>query len=349
MTKRASARAMTRDQAQAASVGAIEAAGAARGVEAFAFGDPEPVLDRRQILDLAECWANDRWYEPPVSREGLARAFRASAHHSSAIEYKRNLIAAELEPTAYLSRPEFARAVQDYLVFGDAFFERRDNMLGEPLRVAYAPSKYTRRGIAEGTFFFVNGVKPASEFLPGSVIQIMQPDINQEIYGVPGYLSALQSALLNEAATLFRRRYYLNGSHAGYILYATGEFANGDTDAIREALKKSKGPGNFRNLFVHAPAGKENGIKILPIAEAGAKDEFMGIKTATAADVLAAHRVPPQLLGIVPAQGSAFGSPKDAKEMFMEGEIEPIKAAFLELNDRLGVEAVRYKPRVAAA
>ncbi len=75
------------------------------------------------------------------------------------------------------------------------------------------------------------------EYAPGAVVQVLQPDINQEIYGVPEYMSALQSALLNEAATLFQRRYYLNGSHAGYILYATGEFANGDTDAMRCARR----------------------------------------------------------------------------------------------------------------
>ncbi len=342
-------RAMTPHETQDAAAGAITQASAAAGVEAFAFGDPEPVLDRRQWLDQAECRANDRWYEPPVSRDGLARAYRSSAHHSSAIEFKRNLVAAALEPTPYLSRADFTKAVQDYLIFGDAFFEEVRSMIGTPLRVMHSPAKYTRRGIKPGTFFYVPGARGATELTPGAVIQIMQPDINQEIYGVPGYLSALQSALLNEAATLFRRRYYLNGSHAGYILYATGEFANNDVDKIREALKQSKGPGNFRNLFVHSPQGKEGGIKVISIAEKGANDEFIGIKAATQADVLAAHRVPPQLLGIVPAQGSAFGNPKDATEMFLDCEIEPIKAAFLELNDRLGVEAVRYRERAKAA
>ncbi|MES3091413.1 hypothetical protein O6027_07380 [Sphingomonas aerolata] len=61
---------------------------------------------------------------------------------------------------------------------------------------------------------------------------------------MPRYISALQSALLNEAATLFRRKHYLNGSHAGFILHATGEFSDGDVNAIRDALKRSKGPGN---------------------------------------------------------------------------------------------------------
>ncbi|WP_294243174.1 phage portal protein [uncultured Sphingomonas sp.] len=349
MSKASKVRAMARREAREASIGAIEGARPPAGVEAFAFGDPEPVLDRRLMVDQAECYANDRWYEPPVSRDGLARAYRASAHHSSAIEFKRNLVAADFEPTPYLSRSDFQKAVQDYLIFGDAFFQRQNNVFGELLRVSHTPSKYTRRGIKPGSYFFVPGAQGSTEFSPYSVVQIMQPDINQEMYGVPGYLSALQSALLNEAATLFRRRYYLNGSHAGYILYATGTFANGDVDKIRDALKQSKGPGNFRNLFVHAPEGKESGIKVVGIADQGAKDEFIGIKTATAADVLAAHRTPPQLLGIVPAQGSAFGNPKDAMLTFREAEIEPIKGAFLELNDELGAEVVRYKERPPAA
>lgn len=345
MSKRNSARALSRTEARAASAGAIEGAKPA-GVEAFAFGDPEPVLDRRQILDLMECYANDRWYEPPVSRAGLARAFYASAHHSSAIDFKCNQVVAALEPTPYLSRSAFAKAVKDYLVFGDCFFEQRRNVFGDLLRLDHAPAKYVRRGIKPGTFYFVPGGIGETPFGPGSIVQIMQADINQEIYGVPGYMGAMQSTLLNEAATLFRRRYYLNGSHAGYILYATGEFANNDVDKMREALKMSKGPGNFRNMFVHAPKGGDNGIKIIPIAEVGANDQFLGIKTATQADILAAHRVPPQLLGIVPAQGSAFGNPTDATAMFMHLEIWPILMALLEINDQVGVEAVRYQDRL---
>ncbi len=41
--------------------------------EAFSFGDPVPVLDRRELLDYVECVQTDRWYEPPVSFDGLAR------------------------------------------------------------------------------------------------------------------------------------------------------------------------------------------------------------------------------------------------------------------------------------
>ena len=60
--------------------------------EAFTFGDPIPVLDRRELLDYVECVINDRWYEPPVSVDGLARTFRAAVHHSSPISVKCNIL-----------------------------------------------------------------------------------------------------------------------------------------------------------------------------------------------------------------------------------------------------------------
>lgn len=315
-------------------------------VHAFSFGDPEPVLNRREIIDMIECVHNGRWYEPPIPLDGLARAYRVSPHHSSAIMLKRNLLVSSFEPTPFLSRRAFGAFVQDYLVFGTGYLEQIKNVLGATMRLDHAMAKYTRRGIVDGQFFFVPGFSQETEFRSRSVIQIMQADINQELYGVPEYLSALQSALLNEAATLFRRRYYLNGSHAGYILYATGEIDQNDTESLKEALKASKGPGNFKNLFVHAPGGKEGSLKILPIAEVGAKDEFLGIKNATRDDVLAAHRVPPALLGIVPAQGSSgFGNPMQATDMFFELEIEPIQANLLDVNESVGFDVVAFKPR----
>jgi hypothetical protein len=92
----------------------------------------------------------------------------------------------------------------------------------------------------------------------------MEPDVNQELYGVPQYLSALQSAWLNEAATLFRRKYYKNGSHAGFVFYMTDAAANTqDVDNLRQAMRDSKGPGNYLGSVQRAvslfPGGSEQG------------------------------------------------------------------------------------------
>lgn len=43
-------------------------------VEAFTFGEPSAVLDRRDILDYVECVNNGRWFEPPVSFNGWRKA-----------------------------------------------------------------------------------------------------------------------------------------------------------------------------------------------------------------------------------------------------------------------------------
>ncbi len=344
MSKRsAAARRMRREEALAASHGAIDArASEERGELVFSFGDPEPVLNRREIIDMFECVHNGRWYEPPISVDGLARAFRVSPHHSSAILLKRNLLAATFVSSSQLSGSAFEALAQDLLVFGYGFLEEKLNRLGGTLRYDHSLAKFTRVGLAPGQHFWVPGFKMETEFRPGSVVMVRQPDVNQEIYGVPEYLSALQSALLNEAATLFRRRYYLNGSHAGYILYATGDIDNNDVDGLRDALRKSKGPGNFRNLFVHAPNGKEGSLKVIPITEVGAKDEFLGIKTATRDDVLAAHRVPPSLIGIVPAQGTTPGNPLQSVMMFLALEIMALQRRFDQVNEAVGHPLIAF-------
>jgi PBSX family phage portal protein len=319
---------------------------AAPSAQAFSFGDPVPVLDRREILDYLECWKMGKWYEPPISPSGLARAFRSAPHHSSAIYVKRNILAGTFVPHPKLSRRDFAAWALDYLVFGNGYLERLPAVSGKSLRFEHAIAKYMRRGVDNlDQYWMVRTGQDDHEFKSGQVFHLMEPDINQEIYGVPEYLSALQSALLNEAATLFRRKYYLNGSHAGFILYMTDPAQEqGDIDKLRDALKNAKGPGNFRNLFMYSPNGKKDGMQLLPIGEVAAKDEFTGIKTASRDDILAAHRVPPQLLGIVPNATSGFGDVIKAAQVSAANELQPLQSRFSELNEWAGEPIVTFGP-----
>lgn len=315
--------------------------------EAFTFGDPVPVLDRRELLDYVECVINDRWYEPPVSFDGLARTFRAAVHHSSPLNVKRNILTSSFIPHKLLSQQAFSRFVQDYLVFGNTYLEKRTNRLGGVIGLEPALAKFTRRGVDLDTYWFVQyglSTQPY-QFTPGNVFHLMEPDLNQEVYGLPEYLSAIPSTLLNESATLFRRKYYLNGSHAGYIMYVTDPAQNQeDVDAMRKAMKSAKGPGNFRNLFMYSPSGKKDGIQIIPLSEVAAKDEFLNIKNVSRDDMLAAHRVPPQMMGIIPNNTGGFGDVEKASRVFVRNELMPLQKRFEELNDWLGEEVVRFEP-----
>ncbi len=148
-----------------------------------------------------------------------------------------------------------------------AYLEKRSNRFGEVIALEPALAKYTRRGLDLDTYWFVQyGMTTQPyQFTKGSIFHLMEPDINQEIYGLPGYLSAIPSALLNESATLFRRKYYINGSHAGFIMYMTDAAQNQeDVNNLRNAMKSAKGPGNFRNLFMYSPNGKKDGLPVAP-------------------------------------------------------------------------------------
>lgn len=322
----------------------------ARGT-AFSFGDPVPVLDRRDMLDYIECWTNGRWYEPPISMDGLAKSFRASTHHSSALLLKRNVLASTFKPHKLLDRETFAAWVLDFLVFGNGYLERPRSLIGTGMRLQHVLAKYCRRGGEElDRYFFVRGWKQEHEFATGSIHHLRETDVNQEIYGLPEYLSALQSAWLNESATLFRRKYYNNGSHAGFILYLSdAQQEQGDVDAIRTALKEAKGPGNFRNLFLYSPNGKKDGVQVIPVSEVAAKDDFFNIKNVSRDDVLAAHRIPPQLMGVVPGNTGGFGAVLPAAQVWARNELVPLQHRLATLNDWMGEEVIAFDPYVIDA
>ncbi|PFH10537.1 PBSX family phage portal protein [Collimonas sp. PA-H2] len=333
-----------RQHATAPPAAAVPAAQGAPSVEAFSFGDPTPVLDHADIMESLECWLNGKWYEPPISWQGLAKSFNASVHHSSAIHFKVNILSSTFVPNKYLSLATFKRLALDFQIFGNAYPEKRSSRTGRLVELKHSLAKYTRRGRDLDNYFFVPGWQQEHEFAKGAVFHLMDPDVNQEVYGLPQYLSALQSAWLNESATLFRRKYYKNGSHAGFILYMTDAAQNiKDVDNMRNALKDSKGPGNFRNVFMYAPGGKKDGIQILPVSEVAAKDEFFNIKGVTRDDLLAAHRVPPQLMGIMPSNAGGFGAVEPAARVFARNELVPLQSQFLMLNEWMGEEVVKFE------
>ncbi len=101
---------------------------------------------------------------------------------------------------------------------------------------------------------------------------------------------------------------------------------------LHQSMKDSKGPDNFRNLFMYAPGGKKEGIQLIPISEVSAKDDFAAIKNISRDDLLAALRIPPQLMGIVPQNAGGFGSIRDAAQVWAMNELEPIQARLLQVN-----------------
>lgn len=202
-------------------------------------------------------------------------------HHSSPINVKRNILTSTFIPHPLLSQQAFSRFVQDYLVFGNAYLEKRTN----------------RRGVDLDTYWFVQYglTTEPDEFTKDSIFHLMEPDLNQE-----------------------------------------------DVNNIRQAMKNAKGPGNFRNLFMYSPNGKKDGIQIIPLSEVAAKDEFLNIKNVSRDDMMVAHLVPPQMMGIMPGNVGGFGDVEKASRGFVRNELMPLQRRFGELNEWLGEEVIRF-------
>lgn len=137
---------------------------------------------------------------------------------------------------------------------------------------------------------------------------------------------------------------WVNLGLAGLLAGIIGRVAQkeADVDALRTALKSAKGPGNSRNLFMYAPNGRKDGIQLIPVSEVAAKDEFGSIKNISRDDMLAALRIPPQLMGIVPQNAGGFGSIKEAAQIWAINELEPIQSRLQHVNEWLGEEVARF-------
>jgi len=333
--------------------GGEEAGKTGGAVAVYSFGEDVSILDGRSLWDFFEgVWQNGRWYEPPVPFVGLAKSYRMSSHHQSAVQLKIGLLQKHFIPSRWLSAKEHGRLALDYIQMGNLFAHEIRNLAKRPLRYERSMALYTRVGVERGTYYWVKpdpigmgSVYGDYEFPRDSVIHIGEDDTEQDIYGVPYWLAALNSGLLNESATLFRRRYYKNGGHAGYIFYSTeSTISEEDFENIKSQLGQARGQGNFKNLVIHAPGGNIENIKIIPLAEVAAKDEFQGIKNISRDDILAAHRVPPQLIGVIPQNNGGFGDVRTAMDVFFENEILPLMEVMRQLNEITGLPVVDYKP-----
>lgn len=227
-----------------------------------------------------------------------------------------------------LTPDQVEQAVFDYLLFGDVAILKIRNVFGEVIDLLPLPSLYLRCR-KDGTFAVLQE-GPALIYDPEDIVFFKMYDPRQQVYGLPDYIGGIHSVLLNSEATIFRRRYYNNGAHMGFILYTSDPNLTLEMEnEIKDKIAQSKGLGNFRNMFINIPKGDPDGVKILPVGEVSAKDEFQNIKGITAQDIFTAHRFPAGLAGIIPTNGAVMGNPETARTTYRKDEVIPLQRKFM--------------------
>ena len=59
--------------------------------------------------------------------------------------------------------------------------------------------------------------------------------------------------------------------------------------------------------------------------------------------MMAAHRVPPQMMGIIPNNTGGFGDVEKASRVFVRNELMPLQKRLQELNEWIGEDIIRFE------
>jgi capsid portal protein len=305
-----------------------------------------PHSSRRELSWMRgndSCAWNGQWYETPIPRRNLAKALDIMPHHDSALEAKHNILMSTLESIneRALSTETLSNMIYDYLLYGDFFAATHRNGLGGFDRYEHLMSLHTRQAKTE-TLLLEDGLiverRPIER-----VLHLKRFDGRQERYGRPGYLAALLSIMLGHAATRFRYYYVKNRSNTGFLLYLSGEISEDTLDEIEDALAGGDDE-QFGNVVIHDPEGNKDKITLIPISDKNNQDQFPDVKQLTIEDALTAHRMPGELMGIIPKNNGGARDPIKIAQVFARNEIIPFHQRLRAINRFAGRELVRFIP-----
>jgi len=289
----------------------------------ISLGKPEPILTTG--TNYRDIWYDNEFdhFTLPIDRLALAQLSNLNSQHGGVIYARHNMVAADYQGGG-LTHEQLRGGVFDYLSFGDLAILKLRDWFGNVIGLAPLPSLYLRLR-KTGEYVVLQDGEPLV-YEAEDVIFLRQYDPQQQVYGLPDYISGIHSALLNSEATIFRRRYYHNGAHTGGIIYTNDPNMTDEVeDEIADRLEGAKGIGNFSTIFVNIPGGAEKAIQFIPVGDIGANDEFNNVKNISAQDVLNAHRFPAGLAGIIPVNTGGLPDPEKSRTTYRKDEVIPLQ------------------------
>lgn len=125
----------------------------------------------------------------------------------------------------------------------------------------------------------------------------------------------------------------------GFIFsMADPNLSDEDETALKDAIRDSKGVGNFRSLFFNFRSNKadaEKAINITPVGDISTKDEFERIKKITLNDMLSMHRAQEALSGQSSGDSPGFGDLDKITRAYYNNEVVPLQQDVLGINNYL--------------
>ncbi|POZ49889.1 phage portal protein [Methylovulum psychrotolerans] len=324
----------------------------------FSFGEPESVLNNNIVSSLGTfLYANGEYWLPPVDLIGIADLINVNAYHGPILHFKKNMLLKYFKANSMLSYKDLEAAAFDYHVFGNCYFQRHYNGFGKVVRLSRLPAIRMRPHKDPDVFVqLLNAISSTNDlattnywgfikYQPGEVLHLKTVDAKQTIYGTPEYLGGMQTAMLGENSTLFKRRYFINGAHTGNIFVTNDAgLSNEMYKTLSDSIQSNKGVGNFRSIYIDVPkSSSREPVKVIPVGQAATGDEFKAIQELTLQAMLGVHRVAGEFLGVLPPQSGSLGDRIKVMMYYHEFEIEPMQNKFLSINEEVSGNPIQFE------
>jgi PBSX family phage portal protein len=299
------------------------------------------------------------YWEPPLSFNGLKSTIRINPTFGSAIFLKRNALVLTFKQVRHLTRKTMEALVLDYLNIGNCYLLKVRSKLGNVVEYRHLHAHVMRKA-KNGGYIKLSApnnqnIEDADTFsneveqvvIPKEdIIHIKEYAPESKHYGLPEAISLLNTIFLGNEATVFRRRFYKNGAHTGYIFEIDeGSIDKKEKEYYKELLSGTKGVGNFKSNVIfsktksNAIGDKKNGkevLKIHPMGDIKSQDEFQRIKDVELKEIIIATRSPIVLMGGNPESGSHLGDASKLMEAWGYNEIKPLQRDLMdEINPEL--------------
>lgn len=229
----------------------------------------------------------------------------------------------------------------DYETFGNAYLEvvkkgARDGFKGSAIyHVPAVSMRISKNGFRQdiGTDSYIDFARYEDAVDRGIYhIKAYHPSAN--IYGLPDWISCLNAILLDVNATEWNYRFFQNNCVPQWaIIIKGGQLTESVENEIRDFFKQGyKGTRNAHKTLLIASDGIE--VSFQQLQSDGKDMSFEKLKELCRNEIVAAHGVPPRLLGIVTA-GQLGGSSE------IEWQLKQFKSGILRQRQNVYQSALK--------
>ena len=298
-----------------------------------------------------------KFYEPPVDPDFLVYLLRLAPAHEQAIDKKKMLVLAGLEISdpSKIKRSQLENAIFDFIVFGNFYLEETTEGLrhrnARLIRIAKDSRPEDFLKVVDGNIdekVKFNKILHGLEYAPESAV-----------YGLPGYLSALEDILTSFLARKRRRLSYQNGANGGLLLMNLDPEMEDDGEG-----NQIPGPQfqDFLNNLADTKTSKNGGTsffninnpniedvkKIATMLETGLTlkdDGYEESTTESRISILNAHGIHPELLGVLTGERNSSPNFDRLLELTLLSVILPIQNGIIERINESHPGLIKIKPK----